>query len=159
MSPRTHGNARGARDARPTDIGASQVGMRIGELSLRSGVSRDTIRFYEKVRLLSPRISPNGYRAFDATHLDLLRSIRIAQALGFTLAEIRKSMGRWETLTPAARARFLEDKLEAIDGRIAELEEMRAHLTKKIRWIRSGKGGVPEELRAAATRRSRPVRR
>jgi DNA-binding transcriptional MerR regulator len=79
--------------------------------------------------------------------------------LGFTLAEIKRSMGRWESLTPAARARFLEDKLEAIDGRIAELEAMREHLKQKIRWIRSGKRGVPDEIEAAAARRPRPVRR
>lgn len=151
MSPRT--------SSRRADTGAPAAAMRIGELSLRSGVSRDTIRFYQKAGLLSPRVSPNGYRAFDETHLDLLRSIRIAQVLGFTLAEIKKSMGRWETLTPAARARFLEDKLEAIDERIAELTQMRAHLVQKIGWARSGKPGVPEEIQAAATRRTRRPRR
>jgi DNA-binding transcriptional MerR regulator len=134
--------------------------MRIGELARRTGISRDTIRFYEKAGLLSPKVSPNGYRLFDASHLDLLRSIRIAQVLGFTLAEIKKSMGHWETLTPAMRARFLEDKLDVIDQRIRELHEMRAHLVEKVGWIRSGKKGVPEALEAAATVRKRaPSRR
>jgi len=134
--------------------------MRIGELARRTGISRDTIRFYEKAGLLSPRVSSNGYRLFDPSHLDLLRSIRIAQVLGFTLAEIKKSMGHWETLTAAQRARFLEDKLGVIDVRIRELEEMRAHLVEKIGWIRSGKKGVPEAPEVAATLRKRaPSRR
>lgn len=132
--------------------------MRIGELSRHAGISRDTIRFYEKAGLLSPRVGRNGYRIFDASHLDLLRSIRIAQVLGFTLAEIKRSIGRWETLTPALRARFLEDKLEVIDVRIRELEEMRAHLAQKIDWIRKGKTGVPEALEAAARVRKRAAR-
>ena len=134
--------------------------MRIGELARRAGLSRDTIRFYEKAGLLSPRVSPNGYRLFDASHVDLLRSIRIAQVLGFTLAEIKRSMGRWETMTSAARARFLEDKLAVIDERMRELEAMRAHLVEKVAWIRSEKKGVPEALEAAATVRKRaPPRR
>lgn len=132
--------------------------MRIGELSRRAGISRDTIRFYEKAGLLSPRIARNGYRIFDASHLDLLRSIRIAQVLGFTLAEIKRSLGRWETLTPALRARSLEDKLEVIDLRIRELKEMRAHLVEKIAWIRGGRTGVPEALEVAARARQRARR-
>lgn len=132
--------------------------MRIGELSRRAGISRDTIRFYEKAGLLSPRVGRNGYRIFDASHLDLLRSIRIAQVLGFTLAEIERSLGRWETLTSAQRARFLEEKLGVIDLRIRELKEMRAHLTEKIAWIREGRVGVPEALAVAARARKR-VRR
>jgi len=133
--------------------------MRIGELSRRTGVSRDTIRFYEKAGLLSPHVSRNGYRLFDASHLDLLRSIRIAQVLGFTLAEIKKSMGHWETMSTAMRARFLEDKVAVIAVRIRELEEMREHLREKITWIRSGKKGVPEGLEAAAAARGRTAAR
>lgn len=131
--------------------------MRIGEFAQRAGLSRDTIRFYEKAGLLSPRVSPNGYRAFDESQLELLRSIRIAQVLGFTLAEIKKTLGRWDELTPAMRARFLEDKLAVIDTRIAELREMRAHLTEKIAWIRHGKKGIPETLKAASRVRKRPL--
>jgi MerR family copper efflux transcriptional regulator len=133
--------------------------MRIGELSRRTGLSRDTLRFYEKAGLLSPRVGRNGYRLYDASHLDLLRSIRFAQVLGFTLAEIKQSLGQWETLTPAERARFLEDKLEDIDARIGELQEMRAHLEEKIRWIRAGKVGAPEALQSAAQARKRTAHR
>lgn len=124
--------------------------MRIGEFARRGGISRDTVRFYEKAGLLSPRVGRNGYRLFDASQLELLRSIRIAQVLGFTLSEIRKQMGRWDDQTPAMRARFLEDKLELIDARITELTEMRAHLVEKIEWIRRGKKGIPEKLAAAS---------
>jgi MerR family copper efflux transcriptional regulator len=133
--------------------------MRIGEFARRGGISRDTVRFYEKAGLLSPRVAMNGYRLFDASQLELLRSIRIAQVLGFTLSEIRKQIGRWDDQTPAMRARFLSDKLELIDARITELTEMRAHLVDKIAWIRKGKKGIPEKLAAASrARRGAPIR-
>jgi DNA-binding transcriptional MerR regulator len=127
--------------------------MRIGEFARRGGISRDTVRFYEKAGLLSPRVARNGYRLFDASQLELLRSIRIAQVLGFTLSEIKKSLGQWEKQSPATRARFLEEKLDLIDARIADLTEMRAHLVEKIAWIRRGKKGIPAKLAAASSER------
>jgi DNA-binding transcriptional MerR regulator len=133
--------------------------MRIGEFARRGGISRDTVRFYEKAGLLAPRVGKNGYRLFDAAQLELLRSIRIAQVLGFTLSEIKKMMGRWEDQPPAMRARFLESKLALIDARIAELAEMRAHLLEKIAWIRGGNNGIPETLVAASRVRKAPLSR
>lgn len=129
--------------------------LHIGEFAKQAMLSRDTVRFYEKSGLLKPHVLPNGYRVFDESHLECVRSIRIAQLLGFTLAEIKAQMGRWETLPPRMRLGFMEEKIKTLDARLAELQEMRAHLDEKVRWMRAGKSGIPKRLEDAAIQRKK----
>jgi len=64
--------------------------MRIGELSARSGIPIETIRYYERIGLLPPpNRTASGYRQYDETALKQLRFIKRAQELGFTLREIK----------------------------------------------------------------------
>ena len=63
----------------------------VGELARRSGVNLETVRYYERRGLLpKPPRTPAGYRAFPAASVRRVRFIRQAQALGFTLAEIKE---------------------------------------------------------------------
>nr|MYU48515.1 MerR family transcriptional regulator [Streptomyces sp. SID7803] len=66
--------------------------MRIGELAAQTGLSRDTIRFYERTGLVTggERL-PNGYRDFPPETVPWLAYVRTAQALGFSLAEIART--------------------------------------------------------------------
>lgn len=67
--------------------------MRIKELEQRSGMSRDTVRFYEKQGLISPpKRLINGYRDYDAHTLTELHFIRTARSVGFTLEDIRPAI-------------------------------------------------------------------
>lgn len=60
-----------------------------GELAKRCGVDIETIRYYEKRKLLNPPPrSPSGYRLFPEEDVVKIRFIKSAQSLGFTLAEI-----------------------------------------------------------------------
>jgi len=62
----------------------------IGELSKRSGVNIETIRYYERVKLLSPPPrTAGGRRVYDSTGLRILVFIRRSRELGFSLDEIR----------------------------------------------------------------------
>ena len=65
--------------------------MRIGAVAAAAGVKVDTIRFYERQRVLpaAPRAS-NGYRAYSAATIERLRMIRKLQAMGLALAQIRE---------------------------------------------------------------------
>lgn len=64
--------------------------VRIGELSARSGLSRDTLRYYERFGLLpKPPRASGGVRLYPLATLDHLRFIRRAQSVGLTLDEIR----------------------------------------------------------------------
>jgi MerR family transcriptional regulator, mercuric resistance operon regulatory protein len=65
-------------------------GLPIGELAKRSGVNIETIRYYERVKLLSaPPRTASGRRIFGRNELRILVFIRRARELGFGLDEIR----------------------------------------------------------------------
>lgn len=65
--------------------------MRTSELASHAGVNSETLRYYERRGLLSepPRTS-GGYRDYPDTTVELLRFIKRAQELGFTLDEVEE---------------------------------------------------------------------
>lgn len=108
--------------------------MQIGEIASATGISRDTLRFYEKRGLLSARRGANGYRDYPPEAVDWLRYIRTAQQLGFSLAEIEADLpllAAPEASSEQLRA-ALQAKLAEIDQRIAGLTELRAELARRL---------------------------
>src|SRR6266481_3190206 len=66
------------------------AGIRIGELSRRTGCNIETIRYYERIALLpAPTRSAARYRVYDAPDVRQLTFIRRARELGFTLNAVR----------------------------------------------------------------------
>src|SRR6266849_1141454 len=62
----------------------------IGELSRQSGVNVESIRYYERVKMLvPPPRTASGRRVYDSTDLRILAFIRRSRELGFSLDEIR----------------------------------------------------------------------
>jgi DNA-binding transcriptional MerR regulator len=108
--------------------------MQIGELSLATGLTRDALRFYEKRGLLVARRRANGYREYPAEAVDWLRYVQVAQALGFTLAEIESGMPVLSSPGDSALAlrEALRRKLADIDERIAGLAALRADLARRL---------------------------
>ena len=108
--------------------------MRIGELAAATGLSRDTLRFYEERGLLAARRRANGYRDYPVEAVEWLCYLRSAQALGFTLAEIEAGMPLLQEPANAANElrAALERKLVDIDARIAGLVQLRAGLASKL---------------------------
>jgi len=69
-------------------------GLQIGEVAKRAGVSIDTLRYYEKVKLLPrPARSSGGFRLFAPEHIERVRFIKQAQELGFSLEETKGLLG------------------------------------------------------------------
>ncbi len=101
----------------------------IGTLAKRAGVGVDTVRYYERTGLLKPneRLA-SGYRRYSSLEIRRLRFIRKAQALGFTLKEIRDLLALSSTRDVARVKRSAEIKLADIDQRIAELRRIREGL-------------------------------
>lgn len=111
--------------------------MHIGELALATGISRDTLRYYEKRGLLRARRSGNGYRDYPPEAADWLRYIRMAQALGFTLQEIEADLPLLSAAadgatTAAALRGALQAKLDEIDRRIGGLQALRSELARRL---------------------------
>lgn len=112
--------------------------MRIGQLSRASGVSIDTLRYYERIGLL-PRIrrAENGYREYPLEVQNRIRVIRNAVELGFPLKEIARVLRiRDAGGSPCRQVRdYAVTIVEQIDRRITELKsERRAMLTMIDQW-------------------------
>ena len=105
--------------------------MRIGELARHAAVRVSTIRYYERRGLLPPGgRGVHGQRRYDAAALDRLAFVRLAQAGGLTLSEIRSLLHGFPPATAApARWRSVRAaKVEALDARIRALRAARRHL-------------------------------
>jgi Hg(II)-responsive transcriptional regulator len=116
-----------------------------GELARRAGVGKETIRYYERRRLLpQPRKRESGYREYPPEAVDRIRFIRHAQALGFTLREIAELL-------------YLNDAPDAECGEVLEmamskLEEVRSRI-RRLQMFE----GVLDRL-ARQCRAERPLR-
>ena len=116
--------------------GQGIVGMLIGELAKLSGLSRDTLRFYEKRGLLRSKRLANGYRHYPAETIQWLGYLRSAQELGFTLAEMESdikalSFSNTQPDPERIRSAFIA-KVRVIEERIQGLEKLRSDLLRRI---------------------------
>lgn len=112
--------------------------MNIGKLATATGVSPDTLRYYEKEGLIDPPArGANGYRRYDDTHVARVRFVRSAQALGFSLAEIRGIVPRLAagTFGRADIEARLHAKLAEIEAHIRQLEQLRQELLGTFRLL------------------------
>lgn len=113
--------------------------MLISELSQKTGVSKDTLRFYEKAGLLNStnKRGENNYRNYDDEAVSRLEFIKHGKSLGCTLSEIKKAMDEWERLSTEDKARRTRNKIEEMDEKISQLQEYRCHLVEKLKRLES----------------------
>lgn len=106
----------------------------IGELAKRCGITADTLRFYEKNRLIQPvGRSESGYRLYDEENQKQVGFILKAKDLGLSLEEIKELLEiRLEaTAHSCAEVKSITSaKLVLIDEKIAELTRIRNALRK-----------------------------
>ncbi|WP_055326520.1 heavy metal-responsive transcriptional regulator [Ralstonia solanacearum] len=116
--------------------------MRIGELCKRAGVSRDTVRYYERMGLLDKATQPhatNTYKRYSELSLQRIRLIVHAKALGFTLAEINDVIHVWDspTFAVAQKVACLQAKLTELDEKSHALTMLRAGLLNAMAKVGS----------------------
>jgi DNA-binding transcriptional MerR regulator len=107
--------------------------VRIGELATAASVPTKTIRYYEAIGLLpAPARQANGYRSYDAAVVDRLRFVKAAQAVGFSLDEIRDILSlRDRGQPPCEHVLALVDRhAQDIAERIAGLQRMQDDLRR-----------------------------
>lgn len=105
----------------------------IGQLAKHAGVGIDTVRYYERNGLLAPRGRlASGYRRYGEPELARLRFIRRAQALGFTLKEIKELLALSAQRDVGRVKRSAQAKLHDVEARIADLARMREALATLI---------------------------
>ena len=105
----------------------------IGQLAERGGVGIDTVRYYERNGLLAPRDRlTSGYRRYGELEVARLRFIRRAQALGFTLKEIKDLLALSAQRDVGRVKRSAQAKLRDVETRIADLVRVRDGLATLI---------------------------
>jgi MerR family copper efflux transcriptional regulator len=110
--------------------------MQIGIVAKRVGLSVDAIRFYERNALLPrPPRTQGGFRQYAESNVETLAFVRRVQSLGFKLSEIRGLLNlRGTRLQPCAPVRRrLEEKLSAVQGKLADLHKLEHELRLALR--------------------------
>jgi DNA-binding transcriptional MerR regulator len=116
----------------------------IGSLGKQTGLTADTLRYYEKIGLLSNINRTGGQRRYERHHLDQLQFIRRAQAMDFSLAEIAQLLRlRVDPVSSRTEVRQLaEEKLDAISQRISTLRKLQKELQGMINECQHGAPGA-----------------
>ena len=109
--------------------------MNIKKVSEVTGISADTIRYYERIGLM-PRVTRNqsGIRDFTEREIGLLEFVRCFRKAGVSVEALIDYVALLEEGegTEEARLAILKEQAEKLDARLAELQAAREHLAYKI---------------------------
>jgi len=118
----------------------------IGQIAKKSGISVDTIRYYEKEGLLEkPQRKDSGYRQYNDDVIERLSFIYQAKSLGFTLTQINEllSLEVKKGTTSKDIKNISQSKLKDIEEKIKMLKKMQKILKELVTQC-SGKGPVEQ---------------
>ncbi|GAA1944729.1 MerR family transcriptional regulator [Microbacterium deminutum] len=108
--------------------------LRSGEVAERAGVNLQTLRYYERRGLLAPPLRTlGGHRSYPEDTVQLLRVIKAAQRLGFTLDEVSELIDTRQRghITPDLRTRA-ETKILEVQHKIDDLVTIRESLEQVV---------------------------
>ena len=116
---------------------AQDAPLRIGDLAALAGVSADTLRYYERRKLLPPsRRTASGYREYAPEAAVVVHFIKHAQALGFALAEVEELLRLRSASGERQAGLAVRDvavaKIDDIDVKMRMLESLRGALTDLV---------------------------
>lgn len=107
----------------------------IGQLARAAGINVQTVRYYERLGLLPrPQRTAAGYRVYPSETTFRLRFIKQAQALGFSLEEVKEILRlKYDGRSPCECVRgLLEGKLKRVEREMATLVSFRRELRKTL---------------------------
>lgn len=149
--------------SRTNETERRQIQYRIGDITRLTGLSADTLRYYEKIKLLPPvHRTESGVRVYDERDLSRLRFIQRAKSMNFSLEEITRLLEMREDPQHARDEvrELTHRKLQEVKDHLQELDTLRKELTLLINLCRSSEAGCPiiDDLDSRATRK-KPKRR
>lgn len=121
----------------------------IGALSQQTGVSKETIRYYERIALLPPpQRATNGYRQYDESDVDRLQFIRQSRTLDFSIEDIREILAFRERQEPPCQyvLEVMQKRIGEIEARIQDLKRLQAEL----KTLREAGRQLPEDVQMKA---------
>ena len=106
--------------------------MNIGQAARQSGVSAKMIRHYEAIGLLKPaRRTAAGYRLYGVNDIHILRFIKQARVLGFSIDQISELLDLWKNQRRTSRKvkELTQSHIRELEVRIRELQDMKQTLS------------------------------
>lgn len=105
------------------------VGLSIGDVARRAGISTSAIRYYERIGILPKPPRASGRRRYDASILDRLAMVRFAKQVGFSINEIMILLGDTTGRPPPEKWRKLaHEKMTEVDQLIEQASMVRRML-------------------------------
>src|SRR5216683_3460794 len=111
------------------------LNLQIGQVAQQTGLTVDAIRFYEKERLLPKALrSTGGFRLYGSDHIEQLRFIQKAQAIGFSLGEIRELiLIQDDQVETCSHVRdLIQQKLVTVQQKMNELAQIEGQLKEAL---------------------------
>lgn len=126
------------QETKPDDQPGDAWSLTIGELAKATGVTAETIRYYEREGVIPApeRVGTGRYRRYDRTDAERLRFVRRARDLGFTLEEVREllALGAGDRTRPCAEVNVVaRAHLARVDAKLAQLTALRTELGRLVR--------------------------
>jgi len=108
--------------------------LQIGKTAAQSGVSVDTVRYYERLKLLPPAArSSSGFRFFPAETVERIRFIKQAQEMGFSLDEIKQLFSTGgRTNQCQSVSELLTKKLSELEAKIEQMQNFKIFLKNHL---------------------------
>lgn len=111
--------------------------MLIGEVVEKTGFSKDTIRYYEKIGLIKVEKKQrrhNNYKEYSSEVIERLEIIKRAKHLGFSLSEIASLIHSWlsKSLTTSERISLFQSRIDLLQDQINKMEEVKTFLQNRI---------------------------
>jgi DNA-binding transcriptional MerR regulator len=115
--------------------------LKIGTVARASGVSVDTVRFYERVGVLAaPQRTESGYRVYGPSTIERIRLTRELQAIGFTLTDVVDALAAHDAGEASCESERwrLDAVLARVDAKLAELTALRGRIVAAREACESG---------------------
>jgi len=127
-------------------IDGCKLMLTIGDLSRKTGISREAIRYYERIELLpEPARTGNGYRQYSESDVERLQFVRRSRALDFSINEIKEILAFRERQQPPCQyvMNVMEQRVEEIEARIQDLVQLR----DEIEFLHEAGKQLPEDVK------------
>lgn len=119
---------------------------KIGEVEKRTGLTADTLRYYEKFGLLTNIFRDvSGLRQYNDKDISRLKFIKRAQRMNFKLDEIKQLLAMRENPQHAKDSvrQLTADKLMDIENQLTDLGTLRNELQLLLNLCRGSEDGCP----------------
>lgn len=115
--------------------------MTISRLAGAAGVNVETVRFYQRSKLIDEPARPNtGYRTYGSDDVRRIRFIKRAQLLGFTLDEIKNLLALEGSRACADTRDLAAHKLAMVEAKLADLHIIQSALVDMLERCNTGDG-------------------